>query len=156
VILLAGRCPQYRERHRRKVHGPDGREDLRSATLDSRQLVPVTSAAVPALVVGRERASIRFLEFFAAQIRKPVHGPSMCSSCRGISDQCAGKGELAALNLEQRLAVIAGCSIGSSPAGRAGSARRSREVQPHATSGDAGGCLGGVWRLLLLRPGELP
>jgi hypothetical protein len=36
------------------------------------QLVPITSAALPTLVAAAgERASIRFLEFFAANIRNP-------------------------------------------------------------------------------------
>jgi hypothetical protein len=40
---------------------------------------------VPALVaVAGERASMRFLEFFAANIRNP-HRSGLCSSCRRIS-----------------------------------------------------------------------
>jgi len=36
------------------------------------QLVPIGSAALPALVAAAgERASMRFLEFFAANIRNP-------------------------------------------------------------------------------------
>jgi integrase/recombinase XerC len=36
------------------------------------QLVPITSPILPALVAaGGERASMRFLEFFAANIRNP-------------------------------------------------------------------------------------
>ena len=35
------------------------------------QLVPITSAALPTLAAAGERASIRFLEFFAANIRNP-------------------------------------------------------------------------------------
>jgi integrase/recombinase XerC len=36
------------------------------------QLVPITSAALPALVAAAgERAGMRFLEFFAANIRNP-------------------------------------------------------------------------------------
>ena len=39
------------------------------------QLVPITSAALPTLAATTgERASIRFLEFFAVNIRNPVRG----------------------------------------------------------------------------------
>ena len=35
------------------------------------QLVPIGSPSLPALVVAGERAGMRFLEFFAANIRNP-------------------------------------------------------------------------------------
>jgi hypothetical protein len=46
------------------------------------QLVPITSARLPALVgAAGDRASMRFLEFFAA-IRNPAHAPGLCSRRR--------------------------------------------------------------------------
>jgi hypothetical protein len=49
-----------------------------------KQLVPIASTTVPALVTAAgERTSMRFLEFFTANSRNP-HTPGLCSSCRGI------------------------------------------------------------------------
>jgi hypothetical protein len=47
------------------------------------QLVPISSRALPSLVVAGERASMRFLEFFAGNIRNP-HTRRACDAWRRI------------------------------------------------------------------------
>src|SRR5256885_8954288 len=92
------------------------------------QLVPISSRAVPALVAtAGERASIRFLEFFAANIRNPhtrrayyraaEQFPAWCASV-GVSSITAvqpvhvaawieaATRELAAPSVKQRLAAL--------------------------------------------------
>jgi len=47
------------------------------------ELVPLTSPALPALVAtAGERASIRFLEFFAANIRNPHTRRAYCRAAQ--------------------------------------------------------------------------
>ncbi len=92
------------------------------------ELVPITSAALPALVVAAgERASIRFLEFFAANIRNPHTRRAYARAADEFLSWCAAAGvpsigtvqpvhvatwieagtrELAAPSVKQRLAAI--------------------------------------------------
>ena len=92
------------------------------------QLVPISSAAVPALIAAAgERASMRFLEFFAANIRNPHTRRAYARAAEEFLGWCASVGvrsiadvqpvhvatwieagtrELAAPRVEQRLAVI--------------------------------------------------
>jgi site-specific recombinase XerD len=92
------------------------------------QLVPITSAALPALVAAAgEQASIRFLEFFAANIRNPHTRRAYARAADEFLAWCAAAGvlsigavqpvhvatwieagtrELAAPSVKQRLAAI--------------------------------------------------
>src|SRR5712692_1674909 len=92
------------------------------------QLVPISSSAVPALVVAAgERASMRFLEFFAANIRNPHTRRAYARAADEFLGWCASAGlpsiaavqpvhvaawieattrELAAPSVEQRLAAM--------------------------------------------------
>jgi integrase/recombinase XerC len=92
------------------------------------QLVPITSAALPTLVAAAgERASIRFLEFFAANIRNPHTRRAYARAAEEFLAWCAAAGvpsiaavqpvhvatwieagtrELAAPSVKQRLAAI--------------------------------------------------
>ena len=92
------------------------------------QLVPITSAALPTLVAAAgERASIRFLEFFAANIRNPHTRRAYARAADEFLAWCASAGvpsigavqpvhvatwieagtrELAAPSVKQRLAAI--------------------------------------------------
>ncbi len=91
------------------------------------QLVPIASPTIPVLVAAAgDRARIRFLEFFAANIRNP-HTRRLCTGgggisglvrrCRYAGDRCratsavatwieAGTREPAASSVKQRLAAI--------------------------------------------------
>jgi site-specific recombinase XerD len=92
------------------------------------ELVPITSAALPALVVAAgERAGMRFLEFFAANIRNPHTRRAYARAADEFLSWCAAAGvpsigtvqpvhvatwieagtrELAAPSVKQRLAAI--------------------------------------------------
>jgi site-specific recombinase XerC len=92
------------------------------------QLVPITSAALPTLVAAAgERASIRFVEFFAANIRNPHTRRAYARAADEFLAWCASAGvpsigavqpvhvatwieagsrELAAPSVKQRLAAI--------------------------------------------------
>src|SRR3954451_1707313 len=92
------------------------------------QLVPISSSALPALVAGAgERASLRFLEFFAANIRNPHTRRAYGRAAEEFLAWCASAGvpsiravqpvhvatwieaatrELAAPSVKQRLAAI--------------------------------------------------
>src|SRR5205814_7598769 len=92
------------------------------------QLVPISSRAVPALVAAAgERASIRFLEFFAANIRNSHTRRAYARAAEEFLTWCtdagvpsiaavqpvhvatwieAGTRELAAPSVKQRLAAI--------------------------------------------------
>jgi len=57
------------------------------------QLVPITSAALPALVAAAgERASMRFLEFFAANIRNPHTRRAYARAAEEFPAWCAAAG----------------------------------------------------------------
>src|ERR1700726_881102 len=92
------------------------------------QLVPITSAALPALVAAAgEQASMRFLEFFAANIRNPHTRRAYARAAEEFLAWCASVGvpsiaavqpmhvaawieaatrELAAPSVKQRLAAL--------------------------------------------------
>jgi site-specific recombinase XerD len=92
------------------------------------QLVPITSTALPTLVVAAgEQASIHFLEFFAANIRNPHTRRAYARAAEEFLTWCADAGvpsiaavqpvhvatwieagtrELAAPSVKQRLAAI--------------------------------------------------
>jgi len=92
------------------------------------QLVAISSPALPQLVVAAgERASLRFLEFFAANIRNPHTRRAYARAAEEFLTWCAGAGvpsiaavqpvhvatwieagtrELAAPSVKQRLAAI--------------------------------------------------
>ena len=92
------------------------------------QLVPISSSAVPALVAAAgERASMRFLEFFAANIRNPHTRRAYYRAAEKFLAWCASVGassiaavrpvhvaawieastrELAAPSVKQRLAAL--------------------------------------------------
>jgi integrase/recombinase XerC len=84
-----------------------------------KHLIAIGPAAFPALVgpAGGERAQMRFLEFFAANIRNPPRS-RLCSSCRRIPSIgvvqpvhvaiwiAAATRELAAPSVKQRLNAI--------------------------------------------------
>jgi mannose-6-phosphate isomerase-like protein (cupin superfamily) len=68
----AGGCAEYRERHRRKVHGLYGREDLRSVVPGCRPPRPRHFSRGPGPRRRRRRARANPLpRIFAAQIRHP-------------------------------------------------------------------------------------
>jgi hypothetical protein len=93
------------------------------------QLVPITSARLPELVVAAgDRASLRFLEFFAANIRNPHTRRAYARAADEFLAWCAAAGapsiaavrpvyvatwieagtrELAAPSVKQRLGAIA-------------------------------------------------
>jgi site-specific recombinase XerC len=93
-----------------------------------RQLVPITARKLPALVtVAGERASLRLLEFFAANIRDPHTRRAYARAAEEFLARCASTGvpsigavqavhvatwieagtrELAAPSVKQRLAAI--------------------------------------------------
>jgi hypothetical protein len=119
------------------------------------QLVPIASATLPVLVAAAgTRAGMRFLEFFAANIRNPHTRRAYARAADEFLAWCAaadvpsigsvqpvhvatwieaGRRELAAPSVKQRLAVIRHLLIGSSPARSCRSTRRRRCVGP-ATS----------------------
>jgi site-specific recombinase XerC len=96
--------------------------------IDNRQIVPITSHALPMLVAAAgERASIRFLEFFAANIRNPHTRRAYYRAADEFLTWCASAGvasiaavqpvhvaawieastrELAAPSVKQRLAAL--------------------------------------------------
>jgi hypothetical protein len=102
------------------------------------QLVPIGSFRLPALVAAAgERASVRFLEFFAANIRNPHTRRAYARAADEFLAWCASAGvpsiaavqpvhvgtwieagtrELAAPSVKQRLTRSVIRSIGSSPA----------------------------------------
>ena len=54
-------------------------------------LVPISSPAVPALVAAAgDRASMRFLEFFAANIRNPHTRRAYARAAKEVLARCAG------------------------------------------------------------------
>src|SRR6201993_107179 len=111
--------PQRRKRARREIRVGAG---------SMKQLVPISSPALPALVAAAgERASMRFLEFFAANIRNPHTRRAYYRAAEEFLGWCstagvpsigaiqpvhvatwieAGTRELAAPSVKQRLAVI--------------------------------------------------
>jgi integrase/recombinase XerC len=110
------------------------------------QLVPITSAALPTLAATTgEQASIRFLEFFAVNIRNPHKRQAYARSADEFLTWCAsaalpsigavqavhvatwieaGTCELATPSVVSPQSVI--CSTGSSPARSCRSIRRAR------------------------------
>ena len=71
------------------------------------QLVPLSSRAVPALVaVGGERARIRFLEFFSANIRNPHTRRAYARAAEEFLTWCADS-DVASIAAVQRVHVAA-------------------------------------------------
>jgi site-specific recombinase XerC len=107
---------------------------------------------MPALITAAgERASMRFLEFFAANIRNPHTRRAYARAAEEFLAWCADAGvpsiaavqpvhvatwieastrELAAPSVKQRLAALATCSIGWSTARSCPSTRRTRCAGP--------------------------
>jgi len=57
------------------------------------KLVPISAEVLPALVaIAGERASLRFLEFFAANIRNPHTRRAYCRAAEEFLTWCADAG----------------------------------------------------------------